>query len=94
MVQIVKSEWHQLERRFAVEIDRELFGEIYCEVEDEAELDLMYLQFETGQGDITVEDVIEQAWAESIDIDWEWLDEDDLWTDRKGGYDVTYEVQA
>ena len=43
-------------------------------------------------GNVNIEEVIEDAgW--DVDIDWDWLDEDDWWTDRKGGYDVTYEVQ-
>jgi len=90
MVMVVKSEWHQVEKRYGVEIDRDLFGEIYSDIEDEAEIDLMYLQFEAGQLDVG--EVIDKAWDEDIDIDWDWLDEDDWWTDRKGGYDVTYEV--
>ena len=92
MVSIVKSEWHQVEKRYAVEIDREVFGEIYSDIEDEAEIDLMYLQFESGE--LSVDEVIEKAWEEGVDLDWDWLDEDDWWTDRKGGYEVTYEVQV
>jgi len=92
MVQIVKSEWHQVEKRYSIEIDRETFGVIYSDIEDEAELDLMYLQFEAG--DISVDEVVDKAWEESVDLDWDWLDEDDWWTDRKGGYEVTYEVQV
>jgi hypothetical protein len=91
MVTIVKSEWHQVEKRYGIEIDRETFAEIYCDVEDEGELDLMYLQFESG--DLSVDEVIEKAWEEGVDLDWDWLDEDDWWTDRKGGYDVTYKVE-
>lgn len=90
MVQIIKSEWHQVEKRYGIEIDRDLFGEIYSDIEDEAEIDLMFLQFENGELDL--EEVFQKAWDESIDIDWEWLDEDDWWTDRKGGYEVTFEV--
>lgn len=90
MVMVVKSEWHQVEKRYGVEIDRDLFGEIYSDIEDEAEIDLMYLQFEAGQLDVG--EVIDKAWDEDVDIDWDWLDEDDWWTDRKGGYEVTYEV--
>ena len=56
------------------------------------ELDLMYVQLEAGERD--VEEIIEDAWNENIDIDWDYLDEDDWWTDRKGGYEVTYEVDA
>ncbi len=49
MVSIVKSEWHQVEKRYGIEIDRVVFGEIYSDIEDEAEIDLMYLQFEAGE---------------------------------------------
>ena len=90
MVQIIKSEWHQVEKRYGVEIDRELFGQIYSDIEDEGEIDLMFLQFENGELDL--EEVFQKAWNDSVDIDWEWLDEDDWWTDRKGGYEVTFEV--
>jgi uncharacterized protein YciU (UPF0263 family) len=91
MVQVVKSEWHQVEKRYGLDIDRDVFGEIYCDIEDEAEIDLMYLQFENG--DIHPEEVIQKAWDEGVDLDWDWLDEDDWWTDRKGGYEVTYKVE-
>ncbi len=92
MVSIVKSEWHQVEKRYGIEIDRDVFGEIYSDIEDEAEIDLMYLQFESGE--LSVDEVIEKAWEEGVDLDWDWLDEDDWWTDRKGGYEVTYDVQV
>lgn len=91
MIQVIKSEWHQVEKRYGIVIDRALFAEIYPEIEDEAEIDLMYLQFESGE--LSVDEVIDKAWEEEVDLDWEWLDEDDWWTDRKGGYEVTYEVQ-
>jgi len=90
MVQIIKSEWHQVEKRYGIEIDREKFGEIYSDIEDEGEIDLMFLQFENGELDL--EEIFQKAWNDSVDIDWEWLDEDDWWTDRKGGYEVTFEV--
>lgn len=92
MAVIVKSEWHQVEKRYNIEIDREKFGEIYSEIEDEAEIDLMFLQFENGELDL--EKILQKAWDESIDLDWEWMDEDDWWTDRKGGYEVTFELQT
>jgi hypothetical protein len=41
-------------------------------------------------GALDVDEVVNDAWNEGVDIDWEWLDEDDWWTDRKGGYEVTY----
>jgi hypothetical protein len=91
MVAVVKSEWHQVEKRYGADISRELLDEIYPDMEPD-ELDLMYVQLEAGERD--VEEIIEDAWNENIDIDWDYLDEDDWWTDRKGGYEVTYEVDA
>jgi len=46
-----------------------------------------------NDGELDASTVIEDAWTNDIDLDWDWLDEDDWWTDRKGGYDVTYEVE-
>lgn len=87
MVQIIKSEWHQVEKRYSYEFDEALLTEIYpddSEEEIQNKLDLL----ESGELDI---DLIIQD-AQDMSIDWEWLDEDDWYTDRKGGYDVTYEV--
>lgn len=91
MAVIIKSEWHQVEKRYQFEIDRDIFGEIYSDIEDEAEIDLMFLQFENGELDI--EEILQKAYDEGVDLDWDWMDEDDWWTDRKGGYEVTYELQ-
>lgn len=91
MVAVVKSEWHQVERRYGFELTREFLQEVYPELELD-EIDLMYVRIEAGEHDIN--EVLDDAWNENVDIDWDWLDEDDWWTDRKGGYDVTYEVDA
>lgn len=90
MVTVVKSEWHQVEKRYALEITTDLLEEIYPE-EDEDGIDGMLLSI--ANGNIDVEDIVSDAIDNNIDLDWEWLDEDDWWTDRKGGYEVTYEVQ-
>lgn len=91
MVQVVKSEWHQIERRYGYDIDRDIFGEIYCDIEDEAEIDLMFLQFENGE--IPIEEVLDKADEENVELFWEWLDQDDWYTERKGGFDVTYQIE-
>lgn len=89
MVQVIKSEWHSVEKRYAAEIDEDTLSKIYPDA-DEDEIAQMMANLESG--DLSIETVIEDAgW--DVDIDWEWLDEDDWWTDRKGGYEVTYEVQ-
>ena len=89
MVQVIKSEWHSVEKRYGFEIDEHVLNEIYPDdTVEEIEQKLKDLE----SGELGVEDVINAAWEEGVDIDWDWLDEDDWWTDRKGGYDVTYEV--
>ena len=89
MVQVVKSEWHSVEKRYGFEIDEDVLNEIYPDATVE-EIEQKLKDLESGE--LSVEDVINDAWEEGVDIDWEYLDEDDWWTDRKGGYDVTYEV--
>ena len=90
MVSVVKSEWHQVEKRYGLEIDTDLLSEIYPEL-DEAEIEAKLAQLESGEED--VEEVLNEAWNNDVDIEWDHLNEDDWWTDRKGGYDVTYSVE-
>jgi hypothetical protein len=90
MVSVVKSEWHQVEKRYGLEIDTDLLSEIYPDL-DEDEIEAKLAELESG--DLDVEEVINDAWDNSVDIDWDYLNEDDWWTDRKGGYEVTYNVE-
>ena len=48
---------------------------------------------EIVKGERDVEEILDAAWDNGVDIDWDWLDEDDWWTDRKGGYEVTYKIE-
>jgi len=91
MVMVVKSEWHQVEKRYGLEVDTDLLEQIYPE-SNKKEIKKMISELESGE--LSIDTVIEDAWENNIDIDWDWLDEDDWWTDRKGGYEVTYEVQG
>lgn len=91
MVTVVKSEWHQVERRYSIEIDEDVLTNIYPDKEEE-EISTILSSLEDGTLD--VEEVINDAWDEGVDLDFDWMDEDDWWTDRKGGYEVTYEVVA
>jgi hypothetical protein len=90
MVSVVKSEWHQVEKRYGLEIDANLLSEIYPEL-DEDEIEAKLAELESGEED--VETVLNDAWDNNVDIDWDYLNEDDWWTDRKGGYEVTYTVE-
>ena len=89
-MRVIKSEWHQVERRYATEIDIDFLAQVYPDMSDE---ELGEAMDRLERGDMTIDELMadaEDAWYE---IDWEWLDEDDWWTDRKGGYEVTYEVE-
>jgi len=88
MVTIVKHEWHQVDAQFAYDLDAEKLSEIYPDL-DEDEITAMLERIEAGEEDI--EDIINEAWNNDVDIDWD-RQYDDWWTDRKGGYDITYEL--
>jgi len=88
MVTIVKHEWHQVDSQYAYEIDESILSEIYPDLSEE-EISQMLIDLE--EGNIDVDTVVNDAWDNDIDIDWE-HQYDDNWTSRKGGYDVTYEL--
>ena len=88
MVTIVKHEWHQHDRQYAIEIDEALLSEIYPDKEED-EIKVMLDGIADGTYDY--EDVINDAYENDVEIEWE-FQYDDCWTDRKGGYDVTYEL--
>jgi hypothetical protein len=90
MVRVIKSEWHQVEKRYGLDIDEDVLSEIYPDSTEE-EIANMILQLQNGELDI--ETVMEDAYNCDVDFDWDWLDEDDWWTDRKGGYEVTYSTE-
>ena len=90
-MRIIKSEWHQVEKRYAIDINEDLINEIY---EDATVEEVEEIVRQLKEGELDVSTVIEDAWTNDVTIDWDWLDEDDWWTDRKGGYDVTYEFEG
>ena len=90
-MRIIKSEWHQVEKRYAIDIDENVINEIY---EDATVEEIEEIMRQLKEGELDVSTVIEDAWTNDVTIDWDWLDEDDWWTDRKGGYDVTYEIDG
>jgi len=88
MVTIVKHEWHQHDRQYAVEIDEALLSEIYPDLnEDEIAGKLSDLE----NGEITVDDIVNDAYDNDVELEWD-FQYDDCWTDRKGGYEITYEM--
>ena len=89
MVQVVKSEWHSVEKRYGIDIDECVLNDIYNDATVE-EIEQKLADLESGE--LSIEELINDAWENNVDLDWDYLDEDDWWTDRKGGYEVTYEV--
>jgi uncharacterized Zn finger protein (UPF0148 family) len=88
MVTIVKHEWHQVDVQYAIELDEELLSEIYPDMDVDQIADLLQ-QIEDGE--VSIEEIIDDAYNNDVDIDWD-HQYDDNWTMRKGGYDVTYEL--
>ena len=88
MVTVVKHEWHSHDRQYAIEIDEDILSEIYPDLDEDA-IAAMLEQIENGE--IDVEEVIDEAFENNVEIDWQ-FQYDDCWTDRKGGYEVTYEL--
>ena len=86
MVTIVKHEWHSHDRQYAIELDEDLLSEIYPDL-NEDEISELLVQIETGYKDI--DEVINDAYDNDVEIEWD-FQYDDCWTDRKGGYEVTY----
>ena len=88
MVTVVKHEWHQHDRQYAIEIDEALLSEIYPDKEED---EIKVILDGITDGTYDYEDVINDAYENDVEIEWE-FQYDDCWTDRKGGYDVTYEL--
>ena len=89
-MRIIMSEWHQVERRMGLEITVDDVNDVYPDMTAE-EVEQRYEELKSGE--YAVEDFINDAQDQDIYFDFDWLDEDDWWTMRKGGYDVTYEVE-
>lgn len=88
MVTLVKHEWHQVDSQFAVEFNQDMLAEIYPDLSEE-ELAERMAEIENGEYDI--DQLMEDAMDNDVYIDWE-RQYDDWWTDRKGGYEITYEL--
>lgn len=88
MITIVKHEWHSHDRQYAINLTADLLSEIYPDL-GPGEISHMLTNLEDGILDI--EDVINDASDNDVELEWE-FQYDDCWTERKGGYDITYEL--
>ena len=85
MTKIIKHEWHTVDRQYSFDLTLEKLQEIYPDKSDEELNELL--------SDImfNIDQVIEDALDNGIDIEWE-PEYDDWVTDRKGGYEITYDI--
>ena len=88
MVQVMKHEWHQVDAQYLTEIDEDLLSEIYPDL-DEDEIAAKLADLESGE--ITVDEIINDADEEGVEIEWD-SHYEDWWTSRKGGYEITYDI--
>ena len=88
-MRVIRSEWHQVEKRYAIDLDVDNVAEVYPDM-DEEEAQQRFEEIANGEYDL--EEFVQDAYDADVYFDWDWLDEDDWWTDRKGGYDVTYSI--
>ena len=88
-VTIVKKEWHQVSSEFSYVLTLDVLQEIYPDKGDE-ELEQLLKDIEEGNADI--EDIVTDAMDNDVEIEWDHV-YDDWWTQRKGGYEVTYELE-
>ncbi len=86
MTTITKIEHHRLDWHYVATIDKDFLTEVYPDME-ESEIDDIVSQLEAGNYD--VEELINAACEAGVDINWD-MQQEDVWTDRKGGYEITY----
>ena len=90
MVSLFKTESHQVDVNYKVELDLELLAEIYPDLNG----DELKRRFELiGTGAFAIKTLIDDAEEAEIEIEWEEVGQDN-WTARKGGFDVAYSLDS
>jgi hypothetical protein len=86
-MRVIKSKWHQVERRYATDIDIDFLAQVYSDMSDK-ELGETMNRLESGK--MTIDELMTDVVDAWFDIDWKWLDEDEWWADHK----ITYKVEG
>ncbi len=84
-MRVIKSELHQVERRYATDIDIDFLAQVYFDMSDK-ELNEAMNRLESGE--LTIKELMEDAKYAWYEINWESLDEDS-WE----YLDVIYEIE-
>ena len=90
MVSLFKTESHQVDVNYKIELDLELLAEIYPDLNGD-ELKRRFELIESGA--FAIETLIDDAEEAEIAIEWEEVGQDN-WTARKGGFDVAYSLNS
>lgn len=88
MVTVVKHEWHQSDVQYTTELNEEILSEIYPDMDENEIIELLQ---KIADGEVDIEEIVDDASNSDIEIEWE-HQYDDMWTMRKGGYEVSYEL--
>lgn len=89
-MKVKKIEWHQVASEYELELSTELLEQIYPEHSPE---EIEQLIEDINSGDAVVEDIVNDAMDNDVELEWDHT-YDDWWTSRKGGFEVTYEVNT
>ena len=86
-MRIVKIE--SIAKRYVIDIDENIINDIYPNATvDEIEEVMRQL----AEDELEASVVIEDAYANGVNLNWNYLDEGDWWPDRRGDYSVAYEI--
>lgn len=88
MILAKKVEHHSIDVHYTTEIDEFLLSSIYPDKSDD---EISELLESIRTGGTTIDEIVEAALDANVDIEWDY-DYEDMWTDRKGGYDVSFDI--
>lgn len=88
-IMLTRVEHHQVNYHYNVEFTFEQLEEIFPDL-TKKELKEIWIRMKDGDQE-EIDHVMSHAFGE-IDIEWD-MEYEDNWTDRKGGYDITYGVK-
>ena len=90
MTTIIKHEWHTVDRQYSFDLTLEKLQEIYPD-KKKKELKKILSDIENWKHH-DIGSIFEHALENNIEIEWN-HEYDDWVTDRKGGYDITFDIE-
>jgi hypothetical protein len=90
VTKIIKHEWHRVDSQYSFVLTLETLQEIYPD-KKKKELKKILSDIENGKHH-DIGSIIDDALENNIEIEWD-HEYDDWVTDRKGDYDITFNVE-